>query len=151
MAKSQQTYAKNEKEKLKLKRKKEKEEKKEERKANSKDVKFEDMIAYVDEYGNLSSTPPDPLKKKTIVNSDDIQLGAAKKEDLDPSSRIRTGIVTFFNAAKGYGFIKDSVSQQNVFVHLKGLLSPIKENNRVTFEIENTPKGPSAVQVKVTG
>ena len=61
MAKSQETYSKKEKESKKLKKRKEKEEKKLERKANNnKGKSFEEMLAYVDENGNLSSTPPDP-------------------------------------------------------------------------------------------
>ena len=69
MAKSQETFSKKEKEKLKLKKRREKEEKKAERKANSqKGLELEDMLAYVDENGNLTTTPPDPKKRKVIKN-----------------------------------------------------------------------------------
>ncbi len=64
MAKSQETFSKKEKEKLKLKKRKEKEEKKADRKANSqKGQDLSDMLAYVDENGNLTTTPPDPKKR----------------------------------------------------------------------------------------
>jgi hypothetical protein len=59
MAKSKATFGKKEKEKNRLKKRKEKEEKKAERKANSnKGKSFEEMLAYVDENGTITSTPP---------------------------------------------------------------------------------------------
>ena len=64
MSKSQETWNKKEAEKKRAKKKQDKEQKKEERKANAGgSSSFEDMLAYVDEYGNITSTPPDPLKK----------------------------------------------------------------------------------------
>ena len=74
MARSQETFSKKENEKKRLKKKQDKEEKREERKANSnKGKSLEDMMAYIDEDGNLSSTPPDPRKKR-IVKSEDMQI-----------------------------------------------------------------------------
>jgi len=147
MSKSQETFNKKEKEKKRHKKRLEKEQKKEERKANSTGSKsFEDMLAYVDENGRLSSTPPDPSKRK-VINAEDIQLGVAKREEADP---IHTGTVTFFNTEKGYGFIKDLESHESVFVHLKGLIDQIKENDKVTFETEMGPKGINAIRVKKT-
>jgi hypothetical protein len=65
MGKSQETFNKKEKEKKKKKKQQEKENRKEERKANSdKGKSFEDMLAYVDEYGNISDTPIDPKNRK---------------------------------------------------------------------------------------
>jgi cold shock CspA family protein len=148
MAKSQETYSKKENEKKRQQRKKEKEEKKEERQANSKKGKsLEEMMAYIDENGNISSTPPDPRKKK-IINSDDIQIGVPRQADAEPQEVIRTGVVTHFNDSKGYGFIKDQQSQESVFVHINSLSGPIKENDKVTFEIEMGHKGANAVSVK---
>ncbi len=149
MAKSQQTFNKKEAEKKKQKKKQEKEQKKEERKANAKDGKsLEDMIAYVDENGNLSSTPPDPNKKKKVIREEDMIIGVAKQDNTQEKTT-RTGIVTFFNESKGYGFIKDLDSQDSVFVHINGLKDKIKENNKVTFEVEMGPKGPNAIDVKL--
>jgi len=149
MASSQETFSKKEREKKRLKKKKDKEEKKEERQANAKKgLSLEDMIMYVDENGNLTSSPPDPRKKRT-VNSEDIQLGVAKQEAPDPADLIREGVVSFFNESKGYGFIRDLKTQESVFVHVNALTSPIKENDKVTFEVELTPKGSSAVSVKM--
>ena len=147
MSKSQETYSKKEKEKKKQQKRKEKDEKREERKANSKKGKsFEDMIAYVDENGQLSSTPPDPNKRK-VINLEDIQLGARKEEAIDPADMVRKGIITYFNEAKGYGFIKDERSQDSVFFHVNGLISQVKERDKVNFETEMGQKGMMAVKV----
>lgn len=147
MSKSQETYSKKEKEKKKQQKRKEKDEKREERKANSKKGKsFEDMIAYVDENGQLSSTPPDPNKRK-VINLEDIQLGARKEEAIDPADMVRKGIITYFNEAKGYGFIKDERSQDSVFFHVNGLVSQVKERDKVNFETEMGQKGMMAVKV----
>ncbi len=139
---------KKEKEKKKQKNRRDKEEKREERKTNNNKGKGLDaMMAYVDENGDISSTPPDP-KKKRIIDPETIQLGAAKRIPIDPAELIRTGVVTFFNDAKGYGFITDLKSQESVFVHVNQLSEAIKEKDKVTFEIEMGPKGASAVSVK---
>lgn len=148
MGRSQETFSKKENEKKKQKKRKDKEEKKEERKANAnKGQSLDAMLAYVDENGNFSATPPDPKQKKVIMQ-EDIRIGVAKQEYSEPDV-IRNGIVAFFNESKGYGFIKDQETQESIFVHLNGLVDAIKENNKVTFEIEMTPKGPNAVNVKM--
>ena len=147
MARSTETFSKKEKEKARLKKSKDKKEKAEERKANaSKGKSLEDMMAYIDENGNITSTPPDP-SKKIKINVEDIQIGIAKQEDL-PHDTVRNGVVSFFNEAKGYGFIKDMQTQESIFVHANALTEPLKENNMVTFETEQGPKGLSAIKVK---
>lgn len=59
------------------------------------------------------------------------------------------GIVKFFNQTKGFGFIKVDGSGQEVFVHVSGLKDDIRENDAVTFDIEQGKKGPNAVNVKL--
>jgi cold shock CspA family protein len=142
------TWNKKEREKKKQQNKKEKAEKKQERKENPKVKGMDDMLAYVDENGNLSSTPPDPKKAKRF-KAEDMEIGVPKQADRDPADLIRTGIVTFFNDAKGYGFIKDLETQESVFVHINALREPLKENNKVSYEVEMGPKGPNAVNVKL--
>ena len=142
-----ETWNKKEREKKKRQNKKEKAEKRQERR-ETKSADFEDMIAYIDENGNLSSTPPDP-KKKFTVKVEDIEIGVPKQEEMNPEDLIRTGVVTFFNNDKGYGFIKDKETQESVFVHINSLSEPIKENNMVTFETEMGPKGTNAANVKL--
>lgn len=147
MAKSQQTFNKIEKEKKKLKKREDKQKKKVERKANSnKGNGLDSMIAYVDENGYLTDTPPDPSKKKKI-KAENIEIGIPKreKEEFDP---VRKGKVAFFNDSKGYGFINDDETQERYFVHVNGLINEIKENDRVTFELERGQKGMNAVRVK---
>ncbi|MGK7392679.1 MAG: cold-shock protein [Candidatus Cyclobacteriaceae bacterium M2_1C_046] len=149
MAKSRETYSKKEKEKKKLKKKQDKAEKREERKAASKSGDLEDMLAYVDEFGNITDTPPDPTKKKKEVKAKDIVVGVPKQAEPDPDDAIRKGTVTFFNESKGYGFIKDHETQDSIFVHMNACIDQIGDNDKVTFEVERTPKGLSAVDVKL--
>ena len=143
-----ETWNKKEREKKKQQNKKEKAEKKQERKENSKAKSLDDMLAYIDENGNISSTPPDARKMKKI-KLEDIEIGVPKQQEIDPADLVRKGTVTFFNESKGYGFIKDQETQQSVFVHVNGLKEAIQENSKVIFEIEMGPKGANAVNVKM--
>jgi cold shock CspA family protein len=148
MARSQETSNKKEVRNKKEKKRKEKEKKRLKKKENVKKSSFDDMIAYVDENGMLSSTPPDPTKKKVIIAAN-IETSVTKNESSQKSDYIRKGVVTFFNDSKGFGFIRDMETKQSVFVHANNLLDPIKENNMVTFEIGKGPKGPTALKVKL--
>lgn len=150
MGSSQETFSKKEKEKKRLKKKQDKEAKKEDRKANSdKGKSLDEMMAYVDANGNLTSTPPDPLKKKVVIKAEDIKIGVSRQEAIEPADLIRKGTVTFFNDSKGYGFIKDTETQDSIFVHVNSVSGTIKENDKVTFETEMGPKGMNAVRVKL--
>lgn len=144
-----ETWNKKEREKKKQQSKKEKAERKQERKENAKDGKsLDNMIAYLDENGNLSATPPDP-RKKVDIKLEDIEIGVPKQLPVNPEDLIRKGVVTFFNDAKGYGFTKDLETQESVFVHINSLNEEIKENNKVTFEVQMGPKGANAVNVQL--
>lgn len=59
------------------------------------------------------------------------------------------GKVKFFNDVKGFGFIKDNDSEKEYFVHSNGLKDSIKENDEVTFDLEEGRKGLNAVNVKL--
>lgn len=152
MAKSQQSFAKNEKEKKRRKKRKDKMEAREQRKLNKAEKKgasLEEMFAYVDEDGNLTTTPPDPTKKKKIIKAEDIVLGIPPKDNT-PVDKTRTGRVKYFNSEKGYGFIIDSMTKDSIFVHINNVSSDeINEGSNVTFEVEMGPKGPNAVMVKI--
>lgn len=144
MAKSQQTFNKIEKEKKRLKKREEKRKKKEERKAsNSENPEF----AYVDQFGNLTDTPPDP-DQKVEVDAESIEIGVPKKEDMPEEDPQREGKVSFFDHSKGFGFILDTQTQEKYFVHISGTLEDIDENDKVTFELEKGMKGMNAVKVK---
>ena len=149
MARSQETFNKKEREKKKQKKKKAKAEKKLMKSEDQESKSFEDMIMYVDENGHLTSTPPDPSKRRK-VRAEDIEIGVPKKDAIEEPS-VRNGIVKFFNDEKGYGFIVDQFSKDSIFVHANGLIDQIKDNDRVTFEVEMGPKGPNAVAVKLVG
>lgn len=141
------SFSKKEREKKKIQKKKDKEERKQFRKDNP-DLSNPDNISYVDEYGNISSTPPD-LSKKSAINPDDILLGAAKREEVMPEDVVRRGKVVLYNSSKGYGFIRDDKSQESIFVHMSALLEPIKEFDVVNFELGKGPKGTVAINVRL--
>jgi CspA family cold shock protein len=62
---------------------------------------------------------------------------------------MNNGIVKFFNDDKGFGFIKDNNSSNEYFVHSSGLKESIRENDEVTFDLEQGKKGLNAVNVKL--
>jgi CspA family cold shock protein len=62
---------------------------------------------------------------------------------------MKKGKVKFFNESKGFGFIKDSESENEYFVHASGLVDEVKENDDVTFELKEGRKGLNAVNVKL--
>ncbi len=150
MAKSKETFGKKEKEKKRLKKRKEKERRREERKAAAAESGggFDSMIAYVDENGNFTDSPPDPTKKKKI-KAEHIEIGVPKRVDEEPE--IRRGRVEFFNDAKGFGFIKEIDTREKYFVHINGLMDDlrgeIREGDMVTFDLERGMKGMNAVNV----
>ncbi len=145
MAQSQISYNKKEKEKTRLKKRLDKQQKKEERKNNPQSGP-DSMIAYVDEFGNITDTPPDP-SMKTKISADSIELGVPKRVKEEVIT-VRKGRVEFYNDSKGFGFIVEQDTQIKYFVHAKGLLEDIKEGNIVTFELERGMKGMNCVRVK---
>jgi cold shock protein len=63
---------------------------------------------------------------------------------------MNTGKVKFFNESKGFGFIVDSDSGKEYFVHISGLIDEIREDDQVTFELKEGKKGLNAINVKVS-
>lgn len=148
MGRSQESFNKKEVRNKKEKKRKEKA-KKREAKRDEKKNSLDDMIAYVDEFGNITDTPPDPDKKEKI-KAEDVEIGAANRNDADNEEEaVRTGIITYFNDAKGFGFIKDSQTKQDVFVHINNSQDELKEGNKVSYEVEMGAKGPAAFNVKI--
>ncbi|WP_018629105.1 cold-shock protein [Niabella aurantiaca] len=139
-----ETWNKREREQKKRNAKKQKEEKKQERKENSgKGKSLNDMLAYVDEYGNLSETPPD---KKARTN-DYIPPVVANSRALNAVNEPRKGVITFFDSKKGYGFIRDTDTRESIFVHVNASPIELKENLKVAFDVQKGPKGLVAVNV----
>jgi cold shock CspA family protein len=148
MGRSRETFGKKNVRLKREKKRKEKEKKRLAKKEGEGKSNPDDMIAYVDQNGNISSTPPDPDEKEK-VNPEDIEVSVPPKEERDQEDTIRKGIVTFFNDEKGYGFIRDIETNQSLFVHANQLLEPIRKDNQVSFEIEKGERGPVAVRVKL--
>jgi cold shock CspA family protein len=150
MAKAQQNFSKKETEKKKQQKQKEKEERRANRQANAATGQsLDEMMAYVDEDGNIVSTPPDPTKKR-VIKDEDIQISVTRQEDRAPEDPTRYGTVSFFNDSKGFGFIKDLASQESIFVHVNALGGlKLSEGDKVTFETEPGQKGPVAVRVRL--
>lgn len=139
-----ETFSKKEKREKKAKKKQDKAQKMEERKVhNNKGKGLDEMMAYLDEYGNLTSVPP-PAGRRKEINVQDIVLGAAPVEAEEVR---RKGVVSFFSD-KGYGFIIDNRSKEKIFVHKNELAQVVREGDKVTFEMEKTARGYSAIRVE---
>lgn len=138
MAKSV-TYNKRENEKKKQARRAEKQKKKEDRKLLGKANSFDDMIAYVDENGVITSTPPELNPNKEEIKQEDIETPTVLK-----------GRVDYFNESKGYGFIKDLGSDEKYFFHVSNnTLTDISETDIVTFELERGLRGMNAINIRI--
>ena len=148
MGRSQETNKKKEVRSKKEKKKKEKAKRREERKDHKKGNSLDDMIAYVNEDGSLSDTPPDQEEKEE-TNPEDIEISVPKGAPQEEADPIHKGTVTFYNESKGFGFIRDSENGQSIFFHVSGLMEEVSEGNAVNFEIIQGKKGPNANNVKV--
>ncbi len=146
MGRSQETSNKKEVRSKQDKKRKDKEKKRILRKEDGGNTN--NMIAYVDEFGMLSSTPPEFDRRKQ-TKLEDIEISIPKRDASQMASPIRKGILTFFNDSKGFGFIRDLETQQSVFVHVNNFQEDIQQDNIVSFEIENGQRGPAAVNVKL--
>ncbi|WP_326982718.1 cold shock domain-containing protein [Chryseobacterium sp. MYb264] len=139
------SFSKKENFKKKVQKAKEKALKREERKtSNNKGKSLDDMIMYVDANGQLTSTPPDHAEREEI-DINNIQLGAAPIEEEEVR---KTGIITFFSE-KGYGFITEDRSKENIFFHSNNCTELVKKGNKVSYEKEKSPKGFSAIDIKI--
>ncbi|NLR66945.1 cold shock domain-containing protein [Chitinophaga varians] len=142
------SFSKKENRNKKNKAKQDKAQKMQDRKTNNnKGKSLEDMLAYVDENGNLSSFPPKETRKVPI-DSNDILIGATPRPPEDP---IRTGVINFFNTTKGFGFITDDKSRESIFFHVNDVAEPVKERDKVSFVRERNAKGYNATAVKKAG
>jgi cold shock CspA family protein len=138
------SYNKRELEKKREQKRQEKQKRKEGRKANNSSGSLDDMIAYVDENGMITSTPPDPENKQE-VDPENIAVSTPHREKTEDP--LLKGRVEHFNQAKGYGFIKDISSTEKYFFHISNAPNDISEGNLVSFELEKGHKGYNAVKI----
>lgn len=103
------------------------------------------MFLYVDENGRLTETKPTENRTSEVELSD-IQLGAAP---IEAEKTQKTGIITFLNEEKEFGFITSSNGGENLFFHLSNCVHPVKKGNKVTFEVIKSPKGFAAVEIQL--
>lgn len=136
-------FGKRENEKKKQARRIEKQNRKEEKKLSGKVNNFDDMIAYVDVNGVITSTPPENNCKKEEINHEDIVISTPKQE----APTILKGRVEHLNALKGYGFIKDLSGTDKYFFHVSNVLVDIVENDIVTFDLERGKRGMNAINI----
>lgn len=138
------SFSKKEKIKKKAKKREDKAQRLEDRKErNDKGKSLEDMMVYVDEYGNLTSVPTDQQNRQEI-NPEEILLGAAPVSREEPEWK---GTVSFFSE-KGYGFINTANSGDKIFVHRNDLTEPIQERDKVVFMVEKRERGLVAINVR---
>ena len=109
---------------------------------------FKDMIAYVDPYGVITDTPPNPEKFEE-VNPEDIEVSIPEDDKVvvDDNAEL-DGHVKFYNENRGFGFITDANSSQEYFFHISNAPEDIAENNHVTFRLEENHRGVNAVEIK---
>jgi len=62
---------------------------------------------------------------------------------------MKQGTVKFFNNSKGYGFITQEESNEEIFVHASGLIDEVRENDKVKFDVQKGKKGLNAVKVEL--
>jgi cold shock CspA family protein len=143
MAKSN-SFNKRELEKKKEQKRQEKQKRKEDRKANNSTGSFWNMIAYVDENGVITSTPPNPDNKQE-VDAENIAVSTPKKEETEEI--LMKGRVEYFNQGKGYGFIKNIGNTEKYFFHISNVSDEINEGDIVSFQLERGQKGMNAVRI----
>jgi cold shock CspA family protein len=146
MGRSKETFGKKEVRNKKLKKRKEKEKRRLEKKEQGKKSSFDDMIAWVDENGQITSTPPD-LSNKKEIEAENIEIGIPKSGSKNKDS-VLEGKITTFDESKGYGFINSPQLRDSVFVHVKDCIDEIQAGDKVTFETEKGLKGIKAIHVK---
>lgn len=136
------SFSKKENNKKKTKRLQDKQSRREDRKSNNnKGKSLDDMIVYVDVNGNFTSVPPH------LQNRDE-DLAAAKKSrsTVDAEDTVCSGTVTYTNE-KGYGFITEDKTGENIFFHQGQISQPVSKHDKVSFTKESSLKGDRAINI----
>lgn len=139
------TYSKRDNEKKKQEKRVEKQKKKEERKLTGKASSFDDMIAYVDENGMITTIPPQDRVAKKVEN---VRFIPPTGDDSKSGTTDVKGRVEHVNAEKGYGFIKETAQTNKYFFHVSNLTESVQVGDLVLFDIERGKKGMNAVKIR---
>ena len=134
------TSGKREREKIKQTKRLDKQRKREERQSSGS-RNFEKMLAYVDENGVLHTTPPE-VGEREEIDASQIEVSVPRRSEPEE--------IVYFDAAKGYGFIRNSDNGEKYFFHITQAPAAIAEGNRVTFELERGTRGMNAVRVAIS-
>lgn len=145
MGRSRETFGKKEVKNKQVKKRKDKEKRRLEKKDHSRKGNLDDMIAWVDQNGMITTTPPD-LSAKQEIKAETIEIGVPKAE-FRINSKLRKGIIKNFDMDKGFGFIIDSENKESIFVHINDCMELIKVGSKVEFEVEKGLKGLKAIKV----
>lgn len=146
MGKSKESSGKKDVKTKQLKKRKDKEKRREEKKVKSKKNSFDEMLAWVDENGQICSSPPD-ITKNLEVKVENIDISTPKGGIIKESVLFK-GRINNFDESKGYGFISGPHLNKSVFVHVTDCIDEIKAGYKVVFETEMGAKGLKAVNVK---
>ncbi|MBA5791549.1 cold shock domain-containing protein [Flavobacterium sp. xlx-214] len=137
------SFTKKENNKKKTKRLQDKQLRRDDRKDNNNKGKtLDDMIVYVDVNGHFTEVPPHMQNR----DADLARAIKAQQTSADPDADF-TGIVNYMSE-KGFGFITEDETGENVFFHVGQTTQTVEKHNKVTYKKELTPKGYQAVEVK---
>ncbi|MDR0228687.1 MAG: cold shock domain-containing protein [Flavobacteriaceae bacterium] len=140
------SFSKKENLKKKAQKRQEKAQKREERKTNNnKGKSLEDMLVYVDRFGNLTDLSPEQQAEEEAK-----QAKYPKKEVIHSTDEntIFTGIVNYYSE-KGFGFITEDQTKESIFVHGSETNQPLQKGAKVQYQKKQTAKGINAVAVKI--
>lgn len=145
MGRAKETAGKKEVRNKQIKKRKDKEKRRLEKKELGKSS-FDDMLAYVDENGQICSTPPSTENSQN-VQAEDIEI-SIPKGGVKSKETVITGKVINFDAVKGYGFISSNKLMDSVFFHINDCSWEAKTGDKVEFETEKGHRGLKAIQIK---
>lgn len=137
------SFSKKENSKKKAKKQQDKVSRREDRKANNNKGKtLDEMIVYVDFNGNFTSVPP----HLQVKNEEQVNKRNANRQMANDKDAVYTGIVTYFSE-KGYGFITEEKTGENIFFHHGQLNQNVEKHDKVSYKKEANPKGARAVDI----
>ena len=115
-----------------------------------KEKRLKEKKAYDEYIEKREISEPKEEERKLI---EEINLKEKRRIDEQKKERLN-GKVKWFSEAKGYGFIKIENEEKDIFVHFSAVknagLKYLRKDEQLTFEVENTDKGPSAINLQKT-